>query len=95
MDLAKGERQARQGPHGSNGQPKDNANAAAEVVWNADSALFVKMHKERLKKSLVFDSEPCRKAEVSIVKAIIMQFTILSHKSSIVKGFLQNISKKF
>ena len=29
---------ARQGPHGSNGQPKDTSNAAAEVVWNAGSA---------------------------------------------------------
>ena len=54
-----------------------------------------KMHKECPKKSPFVDIEPCRKAGIPIVKAIIMQFTILSHKSSIVKGFLKNILKFF
>ena len=52
---------------------------------------FVKMHKEDLEKSPFVDIHPCKRAEIPIVKAIIMQFTILAHKSSVVKGFLQNI----
>ena len=52
---------------------------------------FVELHKESLVKSPFFDRIPCRMAEMPIVKAIIMQFTILSQKASIVKGFSQNI----
>lgn len=57
--------------------------------------VFVRLHKESLVKSLFFDSGTCRKAELPIVKAIIMQFTILAQKASIVKGFSQNIFKFF
>ena len=57
--------------------------------------VFGKMHKERLKKSPFIDREPCERAEVPIVKAIIMQFTILSHIPSIVKGFFEFFSKFF
>ena len=51
--------------------------------------VFVEMHKCSLEKSPFVDRETCRRADVPIIKAIIMQFTILSHKSSVVKGFLQ------
>ena len=51
--------------------------------------VFVELHKESLEKSPFIDREPCQRADVPIVKAIIMQFTILAHKSSVVKGFLQ------
>ena len=50
---------------------------------------FVKMHKDSLEKPPFIDRLTCRRAGIPIVKAIIMQFTILSHKSSVVKGFLQ------
>ena len=56
---------------------------------------FVEMHKEGFKKPSFIDIRPCKRAEIPIVKAIIMQFTILSHKSSVVKGFLQNILDNF
>ena len=59
--------QARQKPHGSNGQPKDTANATAKVVWNACSSIFVEMHKDSLKKSLFIDRIPFRRAEIPIV----------------------------
>ena len=53
-------------------------------------SLFVEVHKESFEKSQFIDREPRKRAGMPIVKAIIMQFTILSHKSSVVKGFLQN-----
>ena len=59
--------------------------------YERTSQAFVKMHKEGLEKPPFVDIHPCKRAEIPIVKAIIMQFTILAHKSSVVKGFLQNI----
>ena len=58
-----------------------------ERTWQS----FVELHKESLKKSPFIDTAPCQRAEVPIIKAIIMQFTILPHKSSIVKGFCEII----
>ena len=49
--------------------------------------VFVEMHKESLEKSPFVDRGLCQRAEIPIIKAIIMQFTILSQKASIVKGF--------
>ncbi len=57
--------------------------------------LFVNLHKESLFKSPLLDTGTLLKARMPIVKAIIMQFTILPYKSSVVKGFLQNKLKVF
>ena len=56
---------------------------------------FVEMNKEGLGKSPFIDRHPSARAEVPIVKAIIMQFTILSHKASVVKGFCKIFCRFF
>ncbi len=50
---------------------------------------FVKIHKENLEMPPFIDIGSCAKAQNPLFKAIIMQFTIIAQKASIVKYFFQ------
>ena len=57
---AAGTERARQKPHGSNGQPKDTANATVKVVWNARSVSLAKCTKNASKNRLSLTGDPAK-----------------------------------
>ncbi len=56
---------------------------------------FVKIHKESPKIRSFVGAEDPPKAQIPLFQAIIMQFTIISQKSSIVKYFCEKILDNF
>ncbi len=70
------------------GGRKGTSNATVYAIGCAGRR-FVKIHKESLVFSPLVDMRFCERAQNPLIKAIIMQFTIISHKSSVVKYFFE------
>ena len=83
---------AGQGPHASGEQRKGTSNAAVKAFGSRMLLPTVKMHKVGLQNERLIDRMGLQRAQNPLIQAIIMQFTIISRKSRLVKCFFKKIT---